>query len=111
MTRRALLMLLGLVVPALVAIGPRAAMAHHESTGIVVWAGDGEVMLWAGDHFHVLAVTPQTLLIGEAGRPIRKLAIGERVRETCTPAPDGEAVAVQIEILPPAWQEVEVPEA
>ncbi len=63
----------------------------------MVWAGDAEVMLWTGDHYHVLAVTPQALLVDEAGRPIRELEIGDRVRAHCTPAPDGEAVAVRIE--------------
>ncbi len=110
MPRRALLVLLGTMVLGLVVFNPQRAMADHESTGIVVWAGEGEVVLWTGDHFHVLAVTPRTLLIDEAGRAIRELGIGDRVREWCVPAPDGEAVAVRIEILPPAWQEIEAPE-
>ncbi len=110
MARRAPLVLLGAVVLGLVAFSPRPALADHESTGIVLWAGDGEVMLWTGDHFHVLAVTPQTLVINEAGRPIREMEIGDRVRESCTPAPNGEALAVRIEVLPRAWQEIEIPE-
>ena len=95
------------MVAALVAWGARPAMADHESVGIVVWAGEGEVLLLTDDHLHIVEVTADTALVDEAGDPIRRLAVGDRVRERCAPTPDGGFAASRIEVLRPARHRAE----
>jgi hypothetical protein len=71
-------------------------VADHESTGIVLWAGESEV-----------PVTRQAFLVDEAGRSVPAPGIGDRVRARCIPAPNGEALAVRIAVLRRGRLEVE----
>lgn len=91
----------------LVGWNPQPAMADHESVGVVVWAGEGEVVLLSEGHLHVLEVTPETVLLDDAGRPTRRVGVGDTVRERCAPAPHGEFSALRIEVLRAAWRWVE----
>ena len=96
-------MLAGGVLLGVAALAPAPALADHESTGSVVWADEGEVVLLADGHYHVLALAPGTILLDEAGQPLRAVGIGDRVRERCRPSPEGGFTADRIQVLRPAW--------
>ncbi len=110
MSGRSRAALVGGVFLGVAVLAPAPAWADHESTGTVVWVGEGEVVLLAEDHYHVLALTPGTLVVDERGQPLRAVGIGDRVLERCRPATRGGFTAVRIEILRRAWPGGEAPE-
>ena len=90
----------GAAVCGLVLAVAAPAAADHESTGMVLWAGEGEVVLFGEDEgFHILAVTPRTLLRDERGGPTRRLEVGDIVWERCAVAPEGGATAIAIDVV------------
>ena len=93
MVRRGFLVILGATVLGYLALSPRPAMADHESVGIVVCVGEGEVVLHADGHSHVVALTPGTVLLDERGRAVRAVSVGDTVRERCRPPPEGGRAA------------------
>lgn len=78
---------------------PGTARADHESVGTVVWVGEGEVVLVAEGHYHVLAIPDRTAVVDEFGRSIEDLRMGDTVRESCRPTADGGFTAARIEIV------------
>ena len=96
-------MLAGGVLLGAAALAPAPALADHESTGSVAWADEGEVVLLADGHYHVLALAPGTILLDEDGQPLRALGIGDRVRERCRPSSEGGFTALRIQVLRRAW--------
>ena len=107
---RGRVILAGGVLLGVAALAPAPAVADHESTGSVVWVDEGEVVLLADGHYHLLALAAGTVLLDEGGKPLQALAIGDRVLERCRPSPDGGLTAVRIEVLRRAWPRAEAPE-
>jgi hypothetical protein len=96
-------MLAGGVLIGAAVLASAPARADHESTGSVAWADEGEVVLLADGHYHVLALAPETILLDEDGKPLRALRIGDRVRERCRPSSEGGFTALHIQVLRRAW--------
>lgn len=87
----------------------------HRSTGLVVRvdSGRGSVAMKLNGHVHTLAVTKATVLRDDWGEPLaglRALHVGDYVREECVAGPEGKLLARKIELLRPAWRELESPE-
>jgi hypothetical protein len=107
-------LVLGVGVPPAGADEPQAA-GLHRSTGLVVRvdAGLGRVVMKVNGHVHALAVTKATVLRNDWGEPLaglRALHVGDYVREECVAGPEGKLLARKIELLRPAWRELESPE-
>ncbi|HEY7678377.1 MAG TPA: hypothetical protein VIG69_14995 [Candidatus Methylomirabilis sp.] len=104
-------LLAGGVLLGAAALAPGPALADHESTGTVVWADEGEVVLLGDGHYHVLSLAPGTVLQDGIGQPLRAVGIGDRVRERCRPSPGGGFTALRIEVLRRAWPQGAASEA
>lgn len=107
-------LVLGVSVPPAGADEPQAA-GPHRSTGLVVRVdpGQGRVVMKLNGHVHELAVTSATVLRNDWGEPLRSLKaiqVGDYVREECVAGPEGKSLTRRIEVLRPAWRELESPE-
>lgn len=107
-------LVLGLMFPTAGGSGPPGVNPHH-STGLVVRVdpGQGRVVMKVNGHVHELTVTKATVLRNDWGEPLRSLKaiqVGDYVREECVAGPEGKSLARKIEVLRPAWRELESPE-
>lgn len=107
-------LVLGLISPP-GGMAEQPGAAPHRSTGVVVRVdpGQGRVVMKLNGHVHELAVTKATVLKNDWGEPlasVKALQVGDYVREECVAGPEGKSLARKIEVLRPAWRELESPE-
>lgn len=107
-------LVLGLVAPSM-ALSETPGGGAHRSTGLAVRVnpGQGSVVMKVNGHIHELAVTKATVLKNDWNEPLAGLGalqVGDYIREECAAGPDGKSVARKIEVLRPAWRELESPE-